>query len=75
VVTLRGKHVRVEVYRVGDEVELCISPVYDVGCEDSVVLIARPEELREKAEELVSEIATLVRRALGELASSARSGV
>jgi hypothetical protein len=66
--TLRGRYVRVEVYHVGDEVELCISPMWDPGCEDSVVLIARPDELRERAEELIGEIATLVRRALDKLA-------
>ena len=58
---------RVVIHRESDTVELCISPIWDPGCDDSVVLIARPEELREKAKELISEIATLVRRALDKL--------
>jgi hypothetical protein len=68
-VILYGKYVRVVVYREGDNIELCISPVYDPGCEDSVILIARAEDLKEKAEELVNEIVSLIRKALDELKS------
>jgi hypothetical protein len=64
---LRGKYVRVEVYREGNLVELCISPVHDASCEDSVRLYMLVDGAREKVEELVSEIASLMRRALNEL--------
>jgi hypothetical protein len=66
-VTIHGKYVRVEVHREGDIVELCISRMYDIACEDSIVLIARAEDLKEKAEELVNEIVSLIRRALDKL--------
>jgi len=67
--TLHGRYVRVVIHRESDTVELCISPVYDPGCEDSVILIARAENLKEKAEELVNEIVSLTRKALDELKS------
>ena len=59
-----GKYVRVVIYRDGDKVELCISPIWDPSCEDSIVLIGRAKDFKEKAEELINEIASLVYMAL-----------
>jgi len=68
-VTVYGKYVRVVIYRDGDKVELCISPIWDPSCEDSIVLIGRAKDFKEKAEELINEIVSLTRKALNEFKS------
>ena len=70
IIELRGKRVRVMVYRDGDDLQFELTPIWDPTYEHPVILIVDKSRAREEVEALINEITQLLRKALLEATKS-----